>query len=330
MDHEIELAELELDEAMLVAMISFFFPLQLLMAYIYSGYTNRVFCAKTTSLVDLSIFGLVAFWFEKYEEYLYSENDGFGLSDPHKQSHVFMQRLINDIRTGTFHFDWLLASVAFLFWIRLIFLLKLTNTFGPLIAATGAMMQNLITFFLLFTIQLIAFACVGILTFGSLKEYATLYDTLIMFAESAFGNWDFSIYEDLGEGKKYFGILFHLIVIIVNLLLLLNLVIAIMSHTYSNLSEVKLGLYLHSIVESISDYKNDKRYGGLICMTPPFNVIAYFLLPFYHYTKDMDKLERFNDRVCRVTYLPFAILFTTIFLAGSIMMAPLAWLKALW
>ena len=116
--------------------------------------------------------------------------------------------------------------------------------------------------------------------------------------------------------------------IIVNLLLLLNLVIAIMSDTYANLSQVKLGLYLQGIIESISSYKNDKRYGGLICMTPPFNVIAYLLLPFYHCTKDKDKLARFNNRVCQVTYFPLAFLFTTILLAGSILMSPLAWLKA--
>ena len=300
------------------------------MAYIYARYTDRVFVVRATSLVDLGIFFLVAFWFEKYEEYLLSENDGFGISKPPHRSHVFMQRLINDIRTDTFHFDWLLSSVAFLFWIRLIFLLQLTTTFGPLIRATLAMMKDLITFFLLFAIQLIAFTCVGILTFGSVPEYYTIQDALIMLIQTAFGEFDIEIYNDLGEGKKYFGQIFHLIVIIVNILLMLNLVIAIMSDTYSQLSEVKLGLYLQGIVESIPSYKNDKRYGGLICMTPPFNIFAYFLLPVYHWTKDKDKLARFNDRVCRITYFPFAVFFTTVFLFGSLIMAPVAWIKAAW
>lgn len=65
-------------------------------------------------------------------------------------------------------------------------------------------------------------------------------------------------------------------------------------------------------------------------MTPPFNVLAYLLLPVYHYTKDKERLARFNDVVCRVTYTPFAIIFTTIFLTGSLVMTPLAWMKALW
>ena len=144
----------------------------------------------------------------------------------------------------------------------------------------------MVTFFLLFSIELIAFTCVGVLTFGSLPEYYNIQDALVMLILTSFGSFDLSIYDDLGGGKKYFGQIFHLLVIIVNLLLMLNLVIAIMSDTYSALSEVKLGLYLQGIVEATPSYKNDKRYGGLICMTPPFNIFAYFILPFYHYIND--------------------------------------------
>jgi len=50
-------------------------------------------------------------------------------------------------------------------------MMQLTALFGPLIRTTAAMMGDLVTFFLLFTIQLIAFACVGILSFGKLKPY---------------------------------------------------------------------------------------------------------------------------------------------------------------
>ena len=63
--------------------------------------------------------------------------------------------------------------------------------------------------------------------------------------------------------------------------MLLNLVIAIMSSTYSELSMDKLGMYSSGIIHAIPAYKNDKRYGGLICALPPLNVFAYFLLPFY-------------------------------------------------
>mmetsp|Transcript_25050 Transcript_25050/g.33592 ORF Transcript_25050/g.33592 Transcript_25050/m.33592 type:complete len:138 (-) Transcript_25050:809-1222(-) len=134
---------------MIVAMISFSFPLTLLMQCIFTRYTHRNFSLRSTSIIDLAIFALVVFWFERYEDYVLKDNDGFLLTEPHKTSHIFMQQFINDVRSGDFHFDWLLSAVAFLFWIRLISMLQLTPNFGPLILATKAMMIDLINFFVL-------------------------------------------------------------------------------------------------------------------------------------------------------------------------------------
>ena len=108
------------------------------------------------------------------------------------------------------------------------------------------MMKDLTIFFVLFSIELVAFACVGILSFGNLAEYENLYTTLVMFFESSLGNWNFDIYSadpKMSEAKKWYGILFHITVLLVNMLLLLNLVIAIMSDTYAEYSSMKLGLF---------------------------------------------------------------------------------------
>ena len=116
-------------------------------------------------------------------------------------------------------------------------MLQLTVTFGPLIRTTMAMLKDLIIFFLLFGLQLIAFSCVAILAFGMVKEFYTIYDAFIVYFQSAMGSWNFIIY-DIMEEKKYYGIVFHCLVILCNLLLLLNLVIAIMSDTYAKLAKV--------------------------------------------------------------------------------------------
>ena len=47
-------------------------------------------------------------------------------------------------------------------------MLILTNTFGPLITITVRMIKDLMIFFVLFIIELVAFSCVGILSFGNL------------------------------------------------------------------------------------------------------------------------------------------------------------------
>ena len=184
-------------------------------------------------------------------------------------------------------------------------------------------------FFLLFTLQLIAFACVGVLAFGMLEPYSNLWDAFILHFSSSMGGFNFAIYDDLGESKKYIGIAFHGVVLLCNLLLMLNLVIAIMSDTYSRFSKVQLGLYNVGIIEAIPSYKNDTCYGGLIVMTPPISMLAYTLWPMYHFIKDERRLKSFNRKVCTVIYFPFACLFTLFFWATCILMSPIAWVKVI-
>ena len=55
-------------------------------------------------------------------------------------------------RAGSFHFDFLLACIASMFWLRMIVMLKLTKTFGPLIRIITAMLKELVIFLVLWVI----------------------------------------------------------------------------------------------------------------------------------------------------------------------------------
>lgn len=98
-----------------------------------------------------------------------------------------------------------------------------------------AMLKDLGTFSILWVLQLFIFACIGSLLFGELPEYSSLPDTLILLIQTSFGTWNFEIYKDLKIGSKV-GIVFHVIVIIMNMILFLNLVIAILTETYARFS----------------------------------------------------------------------------------------------
>jgi hypothetical protein len=137
---------------------------------------------------------------------------------------------------NVFHFDVLLSVVASTFWLRMIIMLKLTKTFGPLIRIIQVMLRELFIFLVLWVIQLFIFACIGILVFGSLPQYKSFPKVLILLFQSSLGIWDLTIYDDFFLGK-YVGQVFHLIVILINMVLLINLVIAILSETYQRLSQ---------------------------------------------------------------------------------------------
>ena len=82
-----------------------------------------------------------------------------------------MNAILDDIHSGAFNFDFLLAFAALFLWLRLLSMLSLTEVFGPLIVIVSKMMQDLLIFFGLFVIQLITFAAVGVLIFGDIAEY---------------------------------------------------------------------------------------------------------------------------------------------------------------
>ena len=146
-----------------------------------------------------------------------------------------MYSAIQDIETEAFHFDYLLAAVAALMWFRLLFMLELNFWIGPLIGIIVSMTFDLFKFILLFGVQLIAFTCVGMLCFTEIPDYHTAHSTVLMLFLSTMGAFDLSKYETYygdGTNKYYFGIIFHVVFILLNMVIILNVLIAIMATTY--------------------------------------------------------------------------------------------------
>lgn len=91
------------------------------------------------------------------------------------------------------------------------------------------------------------------------------------------------------------GIFLVLFYVFLNMLILLNIVIAMMADTYVMMTSVRKGIYNYNIIKVAPTYKLDKYYGGLSMLTPPFCLIGTFcLLPYYLSVHDKKRLERFN------------------------------------
>ena len=222
----------------------------------------------------------------------------------------------------------LLATAAFCFWVRLILMLQLTSTFGPLITIMAQMFKDLTIFFVLFSIELIAFSCIGLLSFGGLPEYRDVTATLIMMLETSMGAWDLTIYDSVTPPeKRMLGKVFHLFVMCVNMLLLLNLIIAIMTDTYAYYNSFRRGLFSKNIIEAVPSYRNDKRYGALISAFPPFNLASMFFLPIMLCMKDKVKLKTINLAICKVIYFPILLVSSLYFFIASLVLTPFAYFK---
>jgi hypothetical protein len=113
------------------------------------------------------------------------------------------------------------------------------------------------------------------------------------------------------------------------MVLMLNLVIAILSETYSRLSPQRLGLYYDSLIASLPALANDKKYGSLVLLPPPFNVVTIFLLPYFALKDPKDpSLKSCNKLVTKIMFSPLAGLLIIFFTIYNFLMIPLAYTTA--
>ena len=90
--HEMHVAAIDLEEAMFVAMVSFSFPIRMIVLRLYARYTERYIAFSVDEFVDLILAVSVGVWFERFVEYsLFREVDAALATTPEE---IFMYNVI--------------------------------------------------------------------------------------------------------------------------------------------------------------------------------------------------------------------------------------------
>ena len=110
---------------------------------------------------------------------------------------------------------------------------------------------------------------------------------------------------------------------------MINFIIAILADTYSKYMKSSLGLYYDGVIQRIPLYEDDSRYGGLIIGSPPFNIAAIVLVPFYCCIKDERRLISINEKFNKAIYAPIALISAILFAAINMLLMPLAYIVAM-
>jgi len=190
-------------------------------------------------------------------------------------------------------------------------------------------MKDLVIFFGLYVIQIVTFAAVGILIFGDVPDYDNIFGTSLMFFQYTLGGFDLKIYDNCTESRRMLGILYSCLVLIVNMLVLINLLIALMQDTYRMLSKMKRGLLFKQIIQAVPCYKYENQYSCLISIPMPLNVVTIFILPVMVLVKDPSARKRINRVILMITYTPIALLSIAVFFTVNVILLPMAFVKAL-
>ena len=176
-----------------------------------------------------------------------------------------------------------------------------------------------------------AFALVASMAFVKVPEFNGFYPTVIYLFGVSFGDFELTLFDEVYDSpaQRYIGQAFLLVFIFVNLLLLLNMVVAIMADTYAAMTATTKGIYNHSILSTLPQFRMSKTYGGLISSIPGLNIINFLISPAYLLIRDRETLRSLTSALAIMNYMFVLIPLTAVFIALNALLIPFAYLRTL-
>lgn len=192
-------------------------------------------------------------------------------------------------------------------WLKLINYLKLIKRFGVIIKIIEEMVRNLVFFFVVFGIIILAFAsvCLYLFDLSNPKEFNGFFLTIRSLILIVFGQLDFSNFDD----DNLVASLILNIYAVLTFILLLNLLIAILSSTYVQFidkSSVENSFILYS---NYLLKKPEKYFSALISIAPPFNIYLIFGLPLLLWKRS----SIFNKKMVMIGFSIYTVIYFVIF-----------------
>jgi hypothetical protein len=121
-----------------------------------------------------------------------------------------------------------------------------TRTFGPIIKIIQVMTLRLLKFVVIWWLLILCFVCVGVLLFPHTQKFNNVTNATYFLLCCSIGNWDAAVFEIVNldafgqlrfnDSDVQMGRVFILVFMMFDLIVLLNLVIAILAGTYSELA----------------------------------------------------------------------------------------------
>ncbi|GMH94342.1 hypothetical protein TrVE_jg6616 [Triparma verrucosa] len=135
------------------------------------------------------------------------------------------------------YFQWsrkVLAGNSIVLWIRMLDYLSLHRALGPAVRVMALMVNDLITFSIVFAFVLIGFGSAFQTWFRSTIAFGTIPNAIVSLFAYALGEFSFS---EMREESQVFGQIVLAIFLFIGTIMLLNLLIAILSHTYEKVQQ---------------------------------------------------------------------------------------------
>ena len=219
-------------------------------------------------------------------------------------------------------FEQIISVFIFLLWMKFISYLTLSKQFGTIIKVIQVMMTNLMNFFVMFGIIILAFCtiCYNLFDQFNPEQYGTFWLTLRTLILYIFGQVDFTLFKE----QNLMAAIIINIYEVITFVLLLNLLIAILSNTFNSYND-KSNLQNASVL--YNDYlskKSDKFYSVLIGIAPPFNIYLLIAAPLVL----LKKSSKLNKICVFIGFFMYSLIFLAVYIAVNLaLVLPLCYLR---
>ena len=193
----------------------------------------------------------------------------------------------NKINDAAFLIKVTILSVNdFLVWLRITGILLTYNEFGSLIRMIYLLSIIVAKYLVIYLIIIIAAATIYTTLF---YKASIMYDSYsITFTTLFQGYLQNSKYQYFYYYKK-FGAILCIIFVIFGGLILVNMLIILLSNEYEKLSASVVVSHKSTLIKYYKRYKWDKKYGYIIFLATPFNIINYLIIPLHLFFEKKNK-----------------------------------------
>ena len=144
----------------------FSFPLRMIQTYIFSKFSNRKFTLlKASSLVEGGFTICICIWIYKFASANSIAGGEHDFDKGFDKVTLFVHNSIEEIDLNEFRFDILLACHTGFLWLKVMLLLKLTRSFGPMLKIIEHMIHDFLYFCIIWGINMAFFTFMGMLLF---------------------------------------------------------------------------------------------------------------------------------------------------------------------
>ena len=147
------------------------------------------------------------------------------------------------------------------------------------------------------------------------ERFPMIGQAFVYFLKASMGDYD---YDDFDSD----GLL--LVFLFVNVVIMLNFIVAILASTYERYESNSHGYYYTMILGIIPTMEYHESYGAIVCATQPLDLILLFIcLPMF-IVPDASK-PKFNKLASTILYIPIAFCLSLFFIVTNTLMSPVAY-----